>query len=1363
MKVLHVDRETMNPSLSLLRNGLCLMVLWLVMTTSGSAGSAPPHNIPSANLKVVQNDTGNSVDSVTVSATLTINDLRVRPGSNRGDYNVQVGDSGADELNEGVLMVAVTQNGRDNGELENLLGYAAPAFDRGAAGFWAVVQDVTSDRAEYNTDVAVAFFRYSDWLSGWARNSTAANGGTNNLFTGSKGLVLGTHFKGISAGRSRVDLRTLGINSTNSGVLIVNHAKNEGNFANSVANPDGTWEVYVKDNFGSATNPRALEQDPAAFVFISKTNTTVVSGKFGVDDTGTNAVILMHSGPEPAFSISQLEPGRFRLAISGASPKSGILITSMEGGYTNNFDNVISYEADGTSWIIESRDTGVYPPPLEGATNEPVASFVFIPAATPGVSARPLKTIVTSEQGSGSVVSVALDVAPSEPVTVSLRTTRPSEALVVSVDGSAAPSEVVFLIFNPDNWSVPQSIRVVGQDDSVADGNVGFDLIVKPSATADPAYQGVPEVRIPGLNLDDETAGIAVDLIDGLVTSESGQQAEVQVSLTRQPTAEVRVPVVSLTTAEVLVQPAELVFDATNWKLPQKVTLRGVDDGRADGAREFVVRLGPVSSVDAAYGKLTGLSLRGVNTDDDVPGLVWSYDLPLTVLESRTLQYSLALGTQPDLPVIVQLSSGASNEVLVTPSLLTFTPSDWRTPKVVTLTGVDNPVNQPTLQFNRTNIVKSLDPIYTNFNGTILLPSVLLDNETSVLVSADEAFYSLGTPPIGIDGRARLADPDATTFPGAVLTLTILPPNSPLDRLGLRASDLAQSGVRVDGKVVSFEGKPVATVSGGESEAALKIQLNADATVPAIQEILRSVTFATSDASIDARKISVRFDDGLGANTEVFKTVRVGRVRLHQFQEGADHGHGIYKGAADIALSQVGSDLPWPEGRTRAPFEGLLMDWPDGGVPNESQILLRFDGLVGTNTSQIPSGAKVLLAELFVTVNNPGDGAKLYRMLVPWDSEQATWDSMASGVSADDNEARSVYESQLGLEDGSGGTGLGTVRIGVTADIQAWVSGQTNHGWVFLGWPLQTDGTGITPSEYPEVSERPRLRVLWTDPSIRAAVFQQGIEGSSGTRDTLLQQTQPDVVLGASDVLWADWPDGAGTNAMQSLLRFDDLFGTEGGRIPPKAQIRLAFLDLPSVARDNMGDGAAVHAMRQPWDDTVSTWNSWTNGIQANGIEADQLPSVLVGNRSLEPDVQATLNSVEVTSDLLAWQAGRPNYGWAFLPFVGGANGWGFRSSEFVSFVDPLKPEGERPRLRVYYMVPGSREPASLLTPMFEQGGLRIRFRGTPGSTYRLERSSSLGAGFNSVGELTVDSSGEASLTDTTPVSSEAYFRVVAP
>lgn len=1325
-------------------------------------GGTPTHSIPAANFKVVQNDTGNSVDSVSVSTTVSINDLRVRPGSNRGDYNLQVGDTGTNDVSEGLVMVAVTQNGRDNGELENLLGYAAPSFDSGAAGYWAVVQDATSDRAEYNMDVAVAYFRYSDWLAGWARNRTGSNGATNNLLTASKGLVLGTHFKGISAGRSQVDLRTFGIHSTNSGVLIVNHGKNEGNYANSVANPDGTWEIFVRDNFGSATNPRALEQDPAAFVFIPKTNTVVVSGKFGVDESGTNAVILIHSGPEPAFSVTQLEPGRYRLSIPGGSPKSGILITSMEGGYTNNFDNLLSYEADGNSWILESRDTGVYPPPLEGVTNEPVASFVYIPAATPGVSAQPSRTVMTTESGGTATVSVALDVAPTEPVTVSFRTTRPTEALVAPVDGSKAPSEVVFLIFMPDNWNIPQSIRVVGVDDAVQDGTVPFELFTRVSATADPSYQGISEIRLAGFNVDNESSSLVVDVIDGLTTSESGTEVAIQVSLSRPPTALVRVPVVSLNPTEALATPSELVFGPADWNMPQKVTVRGVDDGRGDGARPFEVRLGQTTSEDPSFAGIVGPRITGSNLDDDQAGLVWSYSLPLTVLESFTTEYTLALGTQPDLPVIVQISSSASNKVVVDPTNLTFTPTDWKTPRVVTLRAFDNLTNQPALQFSVTNTFRSLDPVYTNFNGTVLLPSVLLDNETSVSLPSGDTFYGLGSLPVGIDGRAEVVDPDAKSYPGGRLIITLVPPASVSDSLVIRSSSSGSSAVRVEGEAVLHSEARVGTVRGGYGLEALQVDFNESATVAAVQDILRAVVFSATDVGSGSRTVSVRFEDGLGSSTVVEKVIRLGRVRQVQFQEGADHGYGIYSGAADIALSQVGSDLPWPEGRTLSPAEGLLMDWPSGGVPNESQILLRFDGIIGTNAWQIPPGAKVLLAEMFVHVNNPGDGARLHRMLVPWDAAQATWNSMDAGVSPDDVEARSAYESQLGLEDGSGGTGLGSARIGVTADVQAWVSGQSNHGWVFLGWPLRTDGTGITPSEYPTISQRPRLRVLWTTPDVREASFQQGVGGYSGTRDTLLQQVQADVVLAAGEVLWADWPDGPGTNAMHSLLRFDDLFGTDSGRIPPTAQIHLAFLDLPSVGPDNMGDGARMHPMSQGWDDTVSTWNSWVNGIQADGIEADVMPSAVIGNPSLEPDVQATLNSVEVTSDIKAWQAGRPNHGWAFLPFPGGVNGWGFRSSEFVSFVDALRPEADRPRLRVYYTVAGVAVAATLQAPTVEQGKVQIRWRGSPGATYRVVRSASLSGSFESLGVSVTDASGSAEFTDNAPVASEAYYRVVA-
>src|SRR4051812_16945475 len=80
----------------------------LIMTAvAAPAAQAPPHNISAANLNVIQNDVGNTEASVTVTTSLSINDMRVRNGSNRGDYNLQVGDTGTNDLADGMVMVAL--------------------------------------------------------------------------------------------------------------------------------------------------------------------------------------------------------------------------------------------------------------------------------------------------------------------------------------------------------------------------------------------------------------------------------------------------------------------------------------------------------------------------------------------------------------------------------------------------------------------------------------------------------------------------------------------------------------------------------------------------------------------------------------------------------------------------------------------------------------------------------------------------------------------------------------------------------------------------------------------------------------------------------------------------------------------------------------------------------------------------------------------------------------------------------------------------------------------------------------------------------------------------------------------------------
>jgi hypothetical protein len=1327
-----------------------VVALWSAVNTP--AAQPPPHKIAAANINVIQNDTGNTANSVTATTTLSINDLRVRPGSNRGDINLQVGDTATNDLAGGLVMVAISQNGRDNGELpDEQKNYAAPAFDGNASGYWAVLQDLTDARAEFNINCAVAYFGYNDWLGGWARNKTAVNGGTNDLFTGSPGLVLGTHFRGISAGRSRVNLTSLGIFSTNSGVLLVNHAKNEGNYASSVANGDGTWEIYVKDNFGNNT---AKEQDPAAFVFIPKNNTLVVSGKFGLDDTGTNAVVLLHSGDAPAFSITNFAVGRYRLTIPGGSPEAGVLIVSSEGGKPLNFDNTVSYEADCNSWIIEHRDVGVFPPPLEACTNEPVASFVYIPAATPGVSVTPTNILRTSEFGRTAAFTVALDLAPTNDVVIGVSSSNPAEATVTPAS----------LTFTPDTWNLPQTVTVTGQDDAVADSPAPYTIVLSPAVSSDVKYNGLDPVDVQGINVDDEQPGISVTPTAGLVTTELGGSASFEVFLNRAPTNDVSIALSSSNPAEGFVTPASITFTPTTWSVPQIVTVTGVPDFRKDGNQSYQIVTAPAVSADLDYNGMNPDDVSLVNIDTDNPAVVWNYALPLFVAEGAATNYSVALTTRPDSNVVVTVVSGDTSVATVAPATLTFTPADWNTPKVVTVTGVDNLVTNGPTAFYLTNTLDTTDPLYVDFKAAKVIAGIRLDNEATLILPSGDCVYGLGMPPIGIDGQAHIEDVDATNYNNGTLTVALAANGTAVDRLEIRNPGVDAGQIGVNGSEVIYQGTVMGSFIGGLDLTPLVVSLNTNATLPAVQQLIRSITFGTpaSAASLATRTVTFTLDDGLGATAPATKAIRVGVLRQTQYQEGGDYGYGGYYGANDIALSQVGAYTPWPLGRNTQ--EGLLIDWPDGGVPNESQVLLRFDNFVGTNYWQVPSNAVIVSAELLINVNNTGDGGKFYRLLIPWDSTKHTWSSLGEGIQTDDVEARSVYESQLGVEDGSGATGTGIISVGVIRDVQAWASGQTNYGWAIIGWPLRTDGTGFSPSEAADTTLRPRLRVKWIEPNYASASFRQGVNDYTGTRDTNLRQAAPDVPAYGDLGLASDWNDAGNTNLTQALLRFDDIIGGGTNQIPPGALIHAAVLELSSFGSDAMGDGGRFHPVLQAWDETTTTWNTWVDGIQADGIEAALIPTAVVGNASLNPDVQGTLNPVDVTADVQDWANGvRSNYGWALLPWPNGSNAWISRSSKSASVVDALAPEVERPRLRVYYTASAVALPAVLGSAVITPTAVQLPFTGSAAKTYTVLRAPAPSGPWTSAGTSTTGTDGRAVFTDSAPLPQNAFYRVVHP
>lgn len=143
----------------------------------------------------------------------------------------------------------------------------------------------------------------------------------------------------------------------------------------------------------------------------------------------------------------------------------------------------------------------------------------------------------------------------------------------------------------------------------------------------------------------------------------------------------------------------------------------------------------------------------------------------------------------------------------------------------------------------------------------------------------------------------------------------------------------------------------------------------------------------------------------------------------------------------------------------------------DGG---ESQVLLRFEGIIGTGPRQVPPGSTVQSARLVVSAFDQGTTVNLHCMLVPWD-RSATWNSMVSGVSADGLEASRHKDS---FTFGRIAANSSEIVFDVTDTVQAWVNGALNHGWVFLntggnGWDFYT-------SEFEDIAARPNLIVECT-------------------------------------------------------------------------------------------------------------------------------------------------------------------------------------------------------------------------------------------------------------------------------------------
>ena len=136
--------------------------------------------------------------------------------------------------------------------------------------------------------------------------------------------------------------------------------------------------------------------------------------------------------------------------------------------------------------------------------------------------------------------------------------------------------------------------------------------------------------------------------------------------------------------------PSSLTFSTSSWNTAQTVTVTGADDTLSDGSVAWKVRLDP-SSGDANYNTLANVDVDVTTLDDDLLGVGALSGLVTEGGGQATFTVRLLL--QPTAAVTVSVASLDASEGTVAPSSLVFSTDDWNTAQTVTVTGVDDTVN----------------------------------------------------------------------------------------------------------------------------------------------------------------------------------------------------------------------------------------------------------------------------------------------------------------------------------------------------------------------------------------------------------------------------------------------------------------------------------------------------------------------------------------------------------------------------------------------------------------------------------------------------------------------------------------------
>ncbi|MDP6297881.1 MAG: hypothetical protein QF388_00535, partial [Acidimicrobiales bacterium] len=354
-----------------------------------------------------------------------------------------------------------------------------------------------------------------------------------------------------------------------------------------------------------------------------------------------------------------------------------------------------------------------------------------------------------AESGTTDTFSVVLDAQPQTDVVMDIVSSDSSETSV--------PSS---LTFTTSNWNVPQTVTVTGVDDYLIDGTVTSTITVSINvAASNEDFAFTSPKSISSSTTDDDTPGYAVAETDGAtIVEEDGFSDAFTIVLTAQPVTDVVFTVTSDDVEEVTVI-GSITFTTNNWDTEQTIPVEAFNEYLIDGNQNSTITISVDSqNTDDDFDGLADTTISVETIDDDEAGFTIIQTGGDTVIseDGTTDTFSIVLTAQPTSDVEITLSqptdansnenlilnANISDEATISIQSLTFTPENWNTPQVITVTPENDGLIDGDIQFEILAEINDAtsDPDFTNVDSETVVGTNLDDDVAGFEITLNNSY-----------------------------------------------------------------------------------------------------------------------------------------------------------------------------------------------------------------------------------------------------------------------------------------------------------------------------------------------------------------------------------------------------------------------------------------------------------------------------------------------------------------------------------------------------------------------------------------------------------------------------------------------